>query len=87
MRIIGKPLQIQDTSVLLEANGQILVKKSGVCSRFKSCVGPRLMEQDMHLHPTNAVEVVGKVNPDLSIQMFTFIDFGNNIGLLQLIIR
>ena len=41
----------------------------------------------MHLHPTNAVEVVGKVNPDLSIQMFTFIDFGNNIGLLQLIIH
>ena len=83
MRIIGKPLQVQDTSVLLEANGQILVKKSGVCSRVKSCGWQRLMGQDMQVHPTNAVEVVGKVNPDLSIQMFTFFDFGNNIGLLQ----
>jgi hypothetical protein len=39
--------------------------------------------QDSHLHPTNAVEILGKVNEDLSVQLFTAVDFGSNIGMFS----
>ena len=39
--------------------------------------------QEAHLHPTNAVEILGKVNEDLSVQLFTAIDFGSNMGTLR----
>ena len=29
------------------------------------------------------MEILGKVNEDLSVQLFTAIDFGNNIGICR----
>lgn len=39
--------------------------------------------QDSHLTINNAVEIVGKVQPDLSIKVFQATDFGDNIGMLK----
>ncbi len=37
------------------------------------------MKQDSHLTLNNAVEIVGKVQPDLSIKVFQATDFGDGI--------
>jgi replication factor A3 len=37
--------------------------------------------QDAHLQVGNAVEIVGKVNQDLSIKVLRATDFGNNFGM------
>ena len=37
--------------------------------------------KDAHLSLNNAVELVGKVQPDLSIKAFQSTDFGSNIGM------
>lgn len=39
--------------------------------------------QDSHLVPDNAVEIVGKVQQDLSVKVFQATDFGANIGMLS----
>lgn len=39
--------------------------------------------QDSHLTVNNAVEVVGKVQPDLSIKVFQATNFGDNIGMFS----
>ena len=39
-----------------------------------------LAQQDAHLQLNNAVEVVGKVQQDLSVKVFQAMDFGSNIG-------
>ncbi|KAI4243334.1 MAG: hypothetical protein L6R40_003506 [Gallowayella cf. fulva] len=35
--------------------------------------------QDAHLTLNNAVEIIGKVQPDLSVKVFQAMDFGSNI--------
>lgn len=37
--------------------------------------------QDAHLTKDNAVEVIGKVDKDLSVRVLVSTDFGNNIGM------
>jgi hypothetical protein len=39
--------------------------------------------QDSHLTLNNAVEVVGKVQHDLTVKVFQAMDFGPNIGMFQ----
>lgn len=41
-----------------------------------------MCKQDCHLALNNAVEVVGKVQQDLSIRVFQATDFGTGIGRL-----
>lgn len=43
--------------------------------------------QDSHLTINNAVEIVGKVQPDLSIKVFQATDFGDNIGMLNYLLE
>lgn len=43
--------------------------------------------QDSHLTINNAVEIVGKVQPDLSIKVFQATDFGDNIGMLRYLLE
>ncbi|KAL8882815.1 MAG: hypothetical protein Q9198_000247 [Flavoplaca austrocitrina] len=38
------------------------------------------VKQDAHLTLNNAVEIIGKVQPDLTIKVFQAMDFGSNIG-------
>ncbi len=40
------------------------------------------MEKDSHLIPGNAVEIVGKVQGDLSVRVLMATDFGANLGEL-----
>lgn len=40
-------------------------------------------KKDSYLTLHNAVEIVGKVQPDLSIKVFQAMDFGSNIGMLN----
>lgn len=40
-----------------------------------------MFHQDSHLALNNAVEVVGKVQQDLSIRVFQATDFGTGIGM------
>lgn len=39
-----------------------------------------ISEQDSHLILNHAVEVIGKVNGDMTIKEFASTDFGTNIG-------
>lgn len=39
-----------------------------------------LRYQDAHLTLNHAVEIIGKVMPDLSVKVFTATDFGTGIG-------
>ncbi len=42
--------------------------------------------QDSHLTLNNAVEVIGKVNPDLTVKVLSATDFGNNLGRYKAIV-
>lgn len=37
--------------------------------------------QDSHLLVGNAAQLIGKVNPDLSIKVLTSMDLGSNVGM------
>lgn len=36
--------------------------------------------QEAHLSPGKAVQVIGKVNPDLSIKVLSSLDLGTGVG-------
>lgn len=44
-----------------------------------------ICSQDAHLTLNNAVEIIGKVHPDLSVKVLQAMDFGPNIGTLPMI--
>lgn len=39
--------------------------------------------QEAHLRPGNAVQIIGKVNPDLSVRVFSALDLGAGVGKFQ----
>jgi hypothetical protein len=39
-----------------------------------------MLHQDSHLVPGNAVEIVGKVNQDLTVKVLKATDMGSNLG-------
>lgn len=41
---------------------------------------PLSSTQDAHLSSGNAVQIIGKVNPDLSIRVLSSLDLGTNVG-------
>ncbi|KAI9837232.1 MAG: hypothetical protein M1819_000306 [Sarea resinae] len=63
VRLVGKVTQLRGEQASLDAGGTVVVN----------------LNRDSHLTLNNAVEVVGKVNPDLSIKVLAATDFGNNI--------
>ncbi|MCJ1461941.1 hypothetical protein MMC07_000541 [Pseudocyphellaria aurata] len=63
VRILGKVVTLRGESAVVEANGAIVVH----------------LNRDAHLTLHNAVELVGKVQPDLSIKVFQATDFGDKI--------
>lgn len=42
----------------------------------------RALVQEAHLRTGNAVQIIGKVNPDLSIRVFSALDLGAGVGML-----
>ncbi|MCJ1275097.1 hypothetical protein MMC21_002897 [Puttea exsequens] len=63
VRILGKVVSLRGETATVDANGTINVH----------------LNRDAHLSLNNAVELVGKVQPDLSIKAFQSTDFGSNI--------
>ncbi|KAK7530506.1 replication factor A protein 3 [Phyllosticta citricarpa] len=63
VRILGKVTQLRGEEATIDANGPINLH----------------LNRDAHLTPNNAVEVIGKVNADLSVKVLTSTDFGSNI--------
>ncbi|KAK4930785.1 hypothetical protein LTR66_009697 [Elasticomyces elasticus] len=63
VRILGKVVQLRGEQATIDAGGQITV----------------YLNRDAHLQQNHAVEVIGKVQNDLSVKVFTSTDFGTDI--------
>ncbi|KAF2140529.1 uncharacterized protein K452DRAFT_319453 [Aplosporella prunicola CBS 121167] len=63
VRILGKVAQLRGEQATIDAGGSITLH----------------LNRDAHLVPNNAVEVIGKVNNDLSVKVLTSTDFGQGI--------
>ncbi|KAI9840752.1 MAG: hypothetical protein M1837_001326 [Sclerophora amabilis] len=63
VRVLGKVVQLRGDQATIDAGGNITA----------------ILNRDSHLVPNNAVEIVGKVNPDLTIKVLVATDFGSNI--------
>ncbi|KAK7719458.1 hypothetical protein SLS57_005656 [Botryosphaeria dothidea] len=64
VRILGKVTQLRGEQATIDANGSINLH----------------LNRDSHLNLNNAVEIIGKVNQDLSVRVLTSTDFGSNIA-------
>ncbi|KAF2670076.1 replication factor A protein 3 [Microthyrium microscopicum] len=62
VRVVGKVTDLRGNTATIEADGPIVVQ----------------LNRESHLQLNSAVEVVGKVNADLSIKIMLFTDFGKN---------
>ncbi|KAF2156573.1 replication factor A protein 3 [Myriangium duriaei CBS 260.36] len=63
VRILGKVTQLRGDQATLDAGGHINL----------------LLNRDSHLTLNNAVEVIGKVDKDLSVRVLVATDFGTNV--------
>ncbi|KAI1074129.1 replication factor A protein 3 [Whalleya microplaca] len=61
--IVGKVVQLRGDVAFLDADGQIQAS----------------LNRDCHLMVGNGAQIIGKVNPDLSIKVLTAMDLGNNV--------
>ncbi|KAL8985878.1 MAG: hypothetical protein Q9205_000528 [Flavoplaca limonia] len=68
VRILGRVTSLRGENATIDANGSVQL---------------HLNRQDAHLTLNNAVEIIGKVQPDLSIKVFQAMDFGSNIGAIS----
>ncbi|KAE9965769.1 hypothetical protein BLS_006262 [Venturia inaequalis] len=62
VRVVGRVIQLRGDHAVIDAGGSITVH----------------LTRDSHLRDGNAVEIVGKVKNDLSIQTLMATDFGDN---------
>ncbi|KAL8882852.1 MAG: hypothetical protein Q9192_007512, partial [Flavoplaca navasiana] len=63
VRILGRVTSLRGENATIDANGSVQLH----------------LNRDAHLTLNNAVEIIGKVQPDLSIKVFQAMDFGSNI--------
>ncbi|KAI2463422.1 replication factor A protein 3-domain-containing protein [Annulohypoxylon bovei var. microspora] len=61
--IVGKVVQLRGDTAFLEADGQVQAN----------------LNRDCHLMVGNGAQIIGKVNPDLSLKVLNAIDLGNNV--------
>lgn len=91
VRILGKVVSLRGETATVDANGSINVHLNRVCTAPANSGGERDVfvhvkieadadSQDAHLSLNNAVELVGKVQQDLSVKVYQATDFGSNIG-------
>ncbi|KAL9589680.1 MAG: hypothetical protein Q9203_001523 [Teloschistes exilis] len=64
VRILGRVTALRGESATIDASGNIQLH----------------LNRDAHLTLNNAVEIIGKVHPDLSVKVLQAMDFGPNIG-------
>ncbi|KAI0546279.1 replication factor A protein 3 [Xylaria curta] len=63
--IVGKVLELRRESALVDANGEIDI----------------ILNMASRLTTGNAAQIIGKINPDLSVKAYQTKDLGNNIDL------
>ncbi|KAJ1329451.1 DNA recombination [Microdochium nivale] len=61
--VVGNVIQLRGEVALLETDGQV------------TC----LLNREAHLTPGNFAQVIGKVNPDLSVKVLSSLDLGANV--------
>ncbi|KAL2119129.1 hypothetical protein VTJ04DRAFT_6089 [Mycothermus thermophilus] len=61
--IVGKVIQLRGDEALIDADGNITAH----------------LNREAHLAPGHGVQIIGKVNPDLSIKVLNSIDLGENV--------
>ncbi|KAI4726263.1 hypothetical protein E4T49_06042 [Aureobasidium sp. EXF-10728] len=87
VRILGKVTQLRGEEATIDAGGQINVHLNRVCYgpsisflwSFGNITSTSLFMQEAHLTVNHAVEIIGKVQADLSVRVLTSTDFGENI--------
>ncbi|XXH00185.1 54S ribosomal protein yml6, mitochondrial [Hypoxylon texense] len=62
--IVGKVSQLRGDIAFLDADGQVQAN----------------LNRDCHLMVGNGAQIIGKVNPDLTVKVLNAIDLGNNVG-------
>ncbi|KAI0848625.1 replication factor A protein 3 [Daldinia vernicosa] len=63
--IVGKVAQLLGDIAFLEADGQVKAN----------------LTRDCHLMVGNGAQIIGKVNPDMSIKVLNAVDLGSNVGM------
>ncbi|KAI1736654.1 replication factor A protein 3 [Xylaria scruposa] len=63
--IVGKVLELRGESALLDANGEVDI----------------ILNIASRLTTGNAAQIIGKINPDLSVKVYQTKDLGNNVDL------
>ncbi|KAF4551131.1 Replication factor A protein 3-like protein [Elsinoe fawcettii] len=63
VRILGKVTELRGDTATIDAGGKITV----------------LLNRDAHLQMNNAVEIIGKVDKDLSVRVLVSTDLGTNV--------
>jgi replication factor A3 len=71
VRLTGKVVQLRGEEATIDAGGHITAHLS----------------RDSHLTVGNAVEIIGKVNQDLSVKVLQSTDMGSNLGRSSLALR
>ncbi|KAM7195986.1 replication factor A protein 3 [Rhypophila sp. PSN 637] len=61
--IVGKVNQLRGEEAIIDADGNITIH----------------LNRDSHLTPGNGVQIIGKVNPDLSVKTLSTLDLGNSV--------
>ena len=84
IRIVGKVSQLRGEQAVIDAGGQITLHLNRV-SRvmvvgFDTVFIDSLNKQDSHLQVGHAVEVIGKVQQDLTVKVLNSTDLGTNVG-------
>ncbi|KAJ0354025.1 hypothetical protein KNSL1_001597 [Colletotrichum chrysophilum] len=62
--LVGKVVQLRGDSAVLDADGNVTA----------------ILNRDVHLTNGNGAQIVGKVNPDLSIKVLSSRDLGLGVG-------
>ncbi|TGJ75470.1 hypothetical protein E0Z10_g10988 [Xylaria hypoxylon] len=61
--IVGKVTQLRGESALLDASGQVNA----------------ILNRETHLMAGNGAQIIGRVNPDLSVKVYNALDLGSNV--------
>ncbi|KAI9698754.1 MAG: hypothetical protein M1836_003864 [Candelina mexicana] len=72
IRILGKVTQLRGEQATIDAAGNVTV----ILNRVQP---PKWLLTDSHLILNNAIEIIGKVNSDLTVKVLSATDFGNNL--------
>jgi replication factor A3 len=96
VRLTGKVTQLRGEQATIDCNGNVTAILNRVCPlahpRHQAYPAPSkptsrgsreaklTVKQDSHLTVGNAIEIVGKVNPDLSVRVLQSTDLGSDFG-------